>query len=196
MNNLLSGLVLCGGKSTRMGKDKSLISYFGKPQRDHLFEILKPFCSEVHLSVPKGLKATQTVIPDHFDLDSPLNGILSAFHYDPEAAWITVPVDMPNIDAKAIKYLLDHRNTHKAATCFLDSEGKNPEPLFTLWENKARPMLFDYFNSGGVSPRDFLIDNDIELLHAPSSKWLININTEEDLRRYLDQSGKNIQGGH
>ena len=103
---------------------------------------------------------------------------------------------MPNIDAKAIKYLLDHRNTHKAATCFLDSEGKNPEPLFTLWENKARPMLFDYFNSGGVSPRDFLIDNDIELLHAPSSKWLININTEEDLRRYLDQSGKNIQGGH
>ena len=188
MTKILNGLVLAGGKSARMGKDKSLISYHGKPQRDFLIDTLNPFCNQVFVSGPKNSKASQTNIPDHFDLDTPLNGILSAFHFDPLVAWLTVPVDMPNIDSKAIEYLLKHRDEHKAATCFLDSEGQNPEPLFTIWEAKAKPMLFDFFNGGQVSPKKFLIENDICLVKAPKISWLININTEEELQAFLKKS--------
>lgn len=188
MTKILNGLILAGGKSSRLGKDKSLINYHGKPQRDFLVDIIKPFCTQVFVSQPKNSKASQTVIPDHFDLDSPLNGILSAFHFDPQGAWLTVPVDMPNIDSKAIQYLLNHRDEHKTATCFLDSEGKDPEPLVTIWEAKAKPMLFDFFNSGQFSPKKFLIENDVCLVKPPSLSILTNINTEEELQAYLKKS--------
>jgi len=185
MSKMLNGLILCGGKSTRMGKDKSLINYHGKPQRDYLFDLLRPFCNQVFISGSRNSKASQTVIPDHFDLDSPLNGILSAFHFDPFASWLIVPVDMPNVDSKAIEYLINHRNSQKTATCFLDSDRQNPEPLFAIWEAKAKPMLFDFFNSGGVSPRKFLLENDLYALKAPSTSLLRNVNTEEELRAFL-----------
>ncbi len=195
MTKILNGLVLSGGKSTRMGKDKCLINYHGKPQRDYLVVLLKPFCDQIFISSPKNTKSSQTLIPDHFDLNSPLNGILSAFHFDPLASWITVPVDMPNIDSKAIDYLITHRNEHKIATCFLDSEGKNPEPLFTIWETKAKPLLFDFFKHGETSPRKFLLENDVHMVKALSASMLINVNTVEELGAFLKQSGKTLQEG-
>jgi molybdenum cofactor guanylyltransferase len=195
MTKILNGLALSGGKSARMGKDKGQINYHGKPQRDYLVDILNPFCDQIFISSPKHVKASQTIIPDHFDLGSPLNGILSAFHFDPLASWLTVPVDMPNIDLKAIEYLVKNRDEHKTATCFFDSEGQNPEPLFTIWEAKAKPLLFDFFNSGETSPRKFLLENDVHMVVTPSASMLINVNTEEELKAFLKQSGKNLQEG-
>lgn len=188
MTSNINGLVLCGGKSTRMGRDKSEISYHGKSQRDYLTTILKPFCTQVFISAPTGTKQTETTIPDHFALDSPLNGILSAFHFDPLAAWLIVAVDMPNIDSTAVEYLIKNRDGHKTATCFLDSDGENPEPLFTIWEPKAKPLLFDFFNHGEVSPKKFLLENDVLVIKAPSLNWLINVNTEGELAQYLKHS--------
>jgi molybdopterin-guanine dinucleotide biosynthesis protein A len=187
MTNRINGLVLAGGASTRMGQDKGLINYHGKPQREYLADLLKTHCDEVYISCLRSFKSPVTVIADHFNLQSPLNGILSAFHFDPESTWVTVPVDMPNINAKAIEYLKVNRNRQRLATCFLDSTGNSPEPLFTLWEDKARPALFDYFNSGGDSPRKFLMENDVEFLPAPNPHWFVNINTEEELNAYQKQ---------
>jgi molybdopterin-guanine dinucleotide biosynthesis protein A len=194
MTSLLNGLILCGGKSSRMGKDKSLISYHGKPQRDYLLDLLKPHCDGVFVSAQRGSKASDSTIPDHFDLDSPLNGILSAFHFDPDSAWLTVPVDMPNINSNAIKFLLHNRDQHKAATCFFNSDGDAPEPLLTIWEVKARPQLFDFFNHGERSPKKFLQEHDVHVVKVPSPTILVNVNTEEDLAKYLGQSGKTMQG--
>lgn len=176
-----------------MGKDKSAINYHGKPQREHLADLLRPFCDQVFVSVARDSKNNPTDIADHFNLDTPLNGILSAFHFDPFATWLTVPVDMPNIDAKAIEYLIKYRVEQKAATCFFDSSGQNPEPLFTIWEIKSKPMLFDFFNSGETSPRKFLQENDACFLKAPSKSILLNVNTEEELKLFFGQSGKTLQ---
>lgn len=185
MNKIVNGLVLAGGSSSRMGRDKGLITYHEKPQREYLSDLLKPYCAEVFISCLRCFNSPITVIPDHFNLRSPLNGILSAFHFDPEATWLTVPIDMPNIDSTAIEYLLKNRNPQKLATCFVDAEGTSPEPLFTLWEPKAKPVLFDFFNSGGASPRKFLQKNDIHLLQAHNSNVFVNINTEDELNTFL-----------
>lgn len=183
---MITGLILSGGKSSRMHVDKDLIIYHGKPQREYLTDLLHIFCKDVFVSCRKEQASSiKNSISDHFDLNSPLNGILSAFHFDPEATWLTVPIDMPNIDKKVIEYLLKHRDTHKAATCFTDSDGEEPEPLLTLWEPKSKPMLFDFFNSGGYSVKKFMQENDVNIIPCPHREWLVNINTEEELNKYL-----------
>jgi molybdopterin-guanine dinucleotide biosynthesis protein A len=122
-----------------------------------------------------------------------LNGILTAFHTEPDTVWISVPVDMPGIDASSIKFLIDHRDRTKMATCFYDSDGQLPEPLFTIWEPEAKQCLFDFFYTGGVSPRQFLMTHNVQILLAPHPEVLVNINTQEDYTAFLKQSGKNIQ---
>lgn len=188
--DLLSGLILAGGKSIRMGQDKAQIEFHNKPQLYHLHELLTPFCNEVYFSVHKDNSFThqKRVIKDLFDIESPLNGILSAFHYSAENAWLSVAIDMPNITNETLVYLIKNRDKTKSATCFYDSEGVNPEPLLTIWEPRSRPQLLNFFNRGKVSPRKFLIENEVCLLKTPDPSWLVNVNTPKDLESFKKQN--------
>jgi molybdopterin-guanine dinucleotide biosynthesis protein A len=182
----LNGLILAGGKSVRMGQDKSLIEYHEVSQREYLFNMLKNFCAVVFTSC----KITDTVpirfnpLPDHFDFESPLNGILSALTHDSNAAWLTVPIDMPLIDVEIISFLINKRDPAKVATCFYDSEGKDPEPLIAIWEPKAYPLMINFYKAGKISPRDFLKMEDICILQIPDRNALVNINSPEELRNF------------
>src|SRR6187402_3556555 len=103
----LFGLILAGGKSARMGFDKGLIDYHGKPQRDYLRDLLGEYCDQVFTSCKKtnDLPLSCNPITDAFQIDSPLNGILSAFQFNKTVSWLTVPVDMPMVDGAIIQYL-------------------------------------------------------------------------------------------
>ncbi|HEY9045654.1 MAG TPA: NTP transferase domain-containing protein [Ohtaekwangia sp.] len=182
------GLVLAGGRSSRMGHDKSLIDYHGKSQREYLTEILSIFCEKVFVSckTTDGLPAHLHPLPDQFTIDSPLNGILSAFQHNHEVAWLTMPVDMPFVDEAVLRFLIEHRDQTKAATCFYDSDGKEPEPLLAIWEATCNKPLFDYYKMGAISPRGFLKQQHINLLEAPDKRIHQNINTSEELDRYRD----------
>jgi len=51
MNNFnLGGIVLCGGKSSRIGKDKGMLLYNNKCLVLHAIDIINPYCTEVILS--------------------------------------------------------------------------------------------------------------------------------------------------
>lgn len=184
--SFINGLILDGGKSTRMGTDKSLLNYHGKPQRDYLMGILSSFCRNTYLSCKEdeGIPKHFNPIPDQFEFDSPLNGIISAFQHDPSSAWLTVPVDMPWVDENTFKFLIEHRDQKKIATCFWDSTGKQPEPLLTLWEPHATTLLSDFYKKGGVSPREFLITHNAKMVEASTPNWLRNINSKQEFNQF------------
>jgi len=186
------GLVLAGGKSSRMGQDKGLIDFNGKPQREYIAGLLKKFCDEVYISCKKSSDIPVNLNPleDRFELEGPMNGILSAFAMNDSVAWITVPVDMPYVDEATIEHLIAHRDITKDAVCFYDSDGENPEPLLAVWESKASPHLIEYYKNGGISCRNFLKQNDILLLKSPDERIHKNINTPEDLRAFQNRSDK------
>ena len=183
---MIKGLILAGGKSSRMGSDKSVINYHGEPQREFLFNLLGKFCHEVFLSCKSsdGIPAYLNPVTDQYTVESPLNGILSAFKLHPTSAWLTVAVDMPRIDEKAIRFLIENRDTTKVATCFWDSDGKFPEPLFTIWEPTAHALLVKFFEQGNIGPRQFLKSNDIKIINAPDIKILTNINSLEEFNAF------------
>ena len=172
------GLILTGGHSTRMGIDKSLIHYHGKPQREYLFELLGKFCSTVFTSCRKEQHVPPTLNPlyDQSEIRSPMNGILSAFHFSANVSWLIVAVDMPYVDEMALTALLENRDGNKLATCFLNEEVMLPEPLLALWEPAAFPWLSEFTRNGNTSPRDFLKTHPIHCIPPPDNKMLTNFN--------------------
>jgi molybdenum cofactor guanylyltransferase len=184
----MKGLILAGGKSSRFGSDKSIVSIHGMPQREYLFYLLSQVCSEVFLSckTSSNIPAHLNPLPDRYNFESPLNGIITALEHDPMTAWITVPVDMPNVDKEVVNFLIKNRSTRKIATCFFDSEGKFPEPLLAIWEPAALPLIRSFVEGNQKSPRQFLNHNPVEMLTSPFPNLHVNINTTEDLSVYRE----------
>ncbi len=176
-----------------MGQDKSLLVYHDKPQREHLTDLLRPFCEAVFWSVnaeqAAGLaESGQSLVVDSFDLAGPMNGILSAFQQDPEAAWLVVACDMPLLTEQSLTALVAGRNPEKLATAFYDSDGRFPEPLLTIWEPSFGPILRAALAAGNQSPRQLLMLHDCELLTIPDTRELLSINSPAE-RDALEQQG-------
>ena len=180
----VKGLVLTGGQSVRMERDKSTLEYHGKTQREHVYNLLKNYCDEVFISCnhnqARELNGKFPLIEDAFIGLGPMSGILSAFQSDPDAAWFTVACDLPYLSAETLDNLLKNRNTSKAATAFYDPKGEFPEPLITIWEPRSYPALLQFLSQGYTCPRKALINSDTELLHAPDVNELRNVNNPDE----------------
>ena len=193
----LNGLVLVGGKSTRMQQDKSqIIIRDSKPQFEYLSNLLSQYCHEVFVSVRDKNQMAEYQIPaitDKFVGLGPYGGILSALQYDPNAAWLVVAVDLPFLDDTAIQNLVDKRNLSKMATCYIDRKSEFPEPLITIWEPRSYPVLLNFLSKGYSCPRKALINSDVEILQERDEKILTNVNDQAELAKVksiLNQDGQ------
>ena len=179
--NSMSALILSGGQSCRMGKEKRLINYHGKTQEQYLFDLLSNCFSAVYVSINQNQTTDLPYIQDlDFGVKSPMVGIVSAFNYNPNVAWLVVACDMPFVDEKAIEFLVKHRNSQKFATAFENLEEHFPEPLLTIYEPKIFPILQEAINQGKKSPMKVLQNLDIESLQEFDNLWIRNINTVEE----------------
>lgn len=181
---LINGLVLAGGRSIRMGFDKSLIEWHGKEQRDHMADILKEICNDVFISCRADQEQqihNYKTITDSFTGIGPYGAILSAFRSNPDAAWLVTACDLPLLDKATLQYLIDYRNTSAIATTFESPHDGLPEPLITIWEPKAYPILLSFLAQGSSCPRKVLRNNDVQIVKSQYPVKLMNVNTEEEL---------------
>ncbi len=178
----LNGLVLAGGESTRMGTDKGLMDYHGVPQREYLLKLLKSVTLEAFISCRPGqiADALIPVIEDHYEDMGPFGGILSAFHYNPNVAWLVVACDFPLIDHDALAQLIHDRDASSIATSFLDTHTLMPEPWITILEPGIYPLLREYHSKGKSSLRGVLVDYNSTVVRAQNPDILLNANTPEE----------------
>src|SRR3954469_8700324 len=115
----LNSLVLAGGKSVRMGYDKSSIAWHGKEQRYYMADLLKQFCHNVFISCraeqQNEIESNYKTLPDTFIDLGPYGAILSAFREKPGTAWLVVASDLPLLDPNALQLLIEHRNSSAVA---------------------------------------------------------------------------------
>lgn len=178
----LKGLVLAGGESTRMGSDKGLMDYHGVPQREYLLRLLKAHTAEAYISCRPG-QISDSILPvieDTYTDLGPFGGILSAFEFDPHAAWLVVACDFPLLDHAAISQLVEERDTSSIATSFLDTHTLMPEPWITILEPKIYPILKEYHQRGRSSLRGVLVDYNSALIRAQNPNVLLNANTPDE----------------
>ena len=177
----LYGLVLTGGRSTRMGRDKATLEYGGQPQADRAFDLLTGVCERVFVSA----RADQAALPgragkpqihDINDSGGPAVGILSALRAHPDAAWLVLACDLPFLTAGVLAALVADRNSARPATAFQSSGDGLPEPLCAIYEPAFLPVL-EAFRAGGLKcPRKMLIKLDLPLLRLPDPGALDNVN--------------------
>lgn len=188
-------MVLAGGQSRRMGQDKGLLDYHGKPQREYIYEQLEPLCQKVYMSIrpeqegtlPEGIP----YILDENHYRGPFNGLLSAHHLFPEAAWLVVACDLPLMDSRALRYLLDRRDPDARATAFATHESGLPEPLAAIWEPTALQQAIAFLESGeSTCPRKYLINSNTHLVFPEDDLWLANANHPGEFDHILTKLGR------
>ena len=183
MSATLMGLVLAGGRSTRMQRDKAALEYRpGVTQLDAAMALLAGRVSRAYVSVRADqaddpARADYPRIVDRGDIEGPIAGISAALTAQPDAAWLVLACDLPFLDARTLDALIAGRDESRVATAFRSSQDGLPEPLCAIYEPRAAEGLRAQIAAGRNCPRKFLIKAAATLLDQPNPRALDNINT-------------------
>lgn len=177
----LYGLVLAGGKSTRMRRDKALLEYRGRKQLEVAYRLLEEQCSGVYVSCradQAGEPARQAwpQLIDAFGGLGPMGGILTALTTHPGTAWLVLACDLPFVSEQVLDALVAARNPYKIATAFRSAYDGLPEPLCAVYEPKSVFRLFEFLAAGYQCPRKVLLHSEAALLESPEPRALDNVN--------------------
>lgn len=180
------GLVLAGGQSRRMGRDKALLDRGGRSQLAFAVELLGGCVDRVFVSTREQQKDEAErrqfdQIVDRYDDLGPVAGILSAMDEYPDVDWLVMACDLPNIDSRTVLYLLDHRATSKPFVAYASSFDGLPEPLCALYRQGSDGVVRSFVDDGVHCPRKIMIRSDTLLIDQPNPRALDNVNTPDDL---------------
>lgn len=194
MSAPLYGLVLSGGRSSRMGQDKAALRVGGRSQLEHAMALLAPHVARAFVSVRKDqradpLRAGFEQIEDTREDLGPIAGIIAAQERFPERAWLVLACDLPLLDAATLEYLVRARAPERQATAFRSSHDALPEPLCAVYEPASRDAIIAYVARGRTCPRKFLLGADVRLIDEPDPRALDNANTPEEYAAAMSTRG-------
>ena len=195
MNQLktnITAFILSGGKSSRIGINKSFLLFDGKPRIQILIELLDSIFSDVVISSnePKMYEfLNKKIIEDFYPGRGPLAGIHSALSSTTSERNFIISCDMPFISKELIVYLTNYKTVSKIL--LPKADGRN-QPLCGIYSKSVLPdvekLLIESSN-----PRSSLKGSVYELItHIQSeiidvtktnfyhSDLFLNINTHED----------------
>ena len=167
----LFGLILAGGASTRMQRDKAALQYHGKSQLEWAFELVSQVCAATFVSIRPDQRndAARAPFPQIVDREpgaGPLAGISAALQEHPKAAWLVVACDLPFLTEDTLRHLIANRDPQRLATAYRSAHDGLPEPLCAVWEPAAREPALAHLANGKQCPRKFLINSDVELARS------------------------------
>ena len=180
----LQGGILVGGGSRRMGTAKALLLLDGESFFDRVTRALAPIVERVVVlgqgALPPG--AERLVRLDDVAAPGPLGGLLAAFAFAPDAAWIVVACDQPLLTVEALRWLAAQRSARHWAV-LPRTRPDRVEPLAALYEPAAVPYLRQLAASGRFSLQP-LAEMPGVLTPAPPvaiARCWSNVNTPDEL---------------
>ena len=174
-------VILAGGKSSRMGRDKVLLKLNGMTFIERIFtnalicfdRIIISTDSDEHKDTimklaafaPENIPAGKCVcfVTDSYDAVGPLGGILSVFEKSDVERFSIVSVDVPFASMEVLEALYD-RCEKKAV--FLKIGEKKPEPLIAAYDRSALPDIKRAVEKGLLKIRAALPKEDIDIISS------------------------------
>jgi molybdenum cofactor guanylyltransferase len=155
-NDAITGLVLAGGRGTRMGGvDKGLQMHLGVPLAQYALERLRPQVGALMLNANRNLAAYGAmgapVWPDEMaEYPGPLAGMLAGLTHCSTPYLVTVPCDTPNFPLDVVARLAEGLEIDgEMATAYTqEAEGLHAQPVFCLMKASLRDSLKAFISSG------------------------------------------------
>jgi molybdopterin-guanine dinucleotide biosynthesis protein A len=186
------GVVLAGGASSRLGRDKAAINVNGVTMLARTVDLLRGLVPEVAVSGrdPMPLGADAPWFEDEIRGAGPIGGIATALnHY--KAPCFCVSCDLPMLTRDALVLLMwarEDRSPEQVMTTFHDPATGYIESLVALYEPEALPLLVNAA-ARGVYKLSEAIPPDVRQ-HVPypmnAETTFMNVNTPEDLVRFRE----------
>ena len=187
----LSVVILAGGRSTRMGRDKAMIEITGVPLIRRIYDVVSTCVDldRVYVVTPWSEQYRQVLPPSckFISEQQPTQGPLIAFSQalaQIETTWVLLlACDLPNLSASAIQSWIDSLPTiDSQSIAYLPRHvSKGWEPLCGFYRQICRESAIEYINNDGRSFQGWLKMNAVTELVIADPLWLVNCNTPADL---------------
>ncbi|HIA51646.1 MAG TPA: molybdenum cofactor guanylyltransferase [Candidatus Melainabacteria bacterium] len=195
----VTGLILSGGKSKRMGRPKAFLPYEGSTVIGHIVHEIKDLFNEIFIVANEvesfedlGVDVVKDILPHR----GPLGGILSGLMTSSNHYAFVMACDMPLIDKRLVRELVSRRQDNDVVVL---SHPQGIEPLFGVYSKNCIKPLEESLFAGNLSVQDFLSG-----LKAGIYEWMperqdaealppfFNINTPQDYSRVIARAGMGV----
>ena len=187
----MTGIILAGGKSSRMGQDKGLLPYKGMPLILYVINAISPVVNDV-LIVTSNKDYEQfgyPLIADVYSEKGPLAGIYSGLRSSESELNLVLGCDMPNVTTELLRYLVSQV---KDEAVLLPSFKGKTEQLAGFYSKKCLPIFKQEIEKDNLKIRDAIalvshrfVEID-EQLAFYKPELFNNLNSPEDLKSILD----------
>ncbi|HRD01598.1 MAG TPA: molybdenum cofactor guanylyltransferase [Candidatus Saccharicenans sp.] len=183
----LSVIVLAGGQSRRMGRDKASLPVNDRTLLEQVIQQLDGHFKETIISVSNGqhyeLKNARQV-EDRYEGAGPLAGILAGLQASSSGVSLVIPCDQPEVDLHLVRQMLQALGQYDLV--YLRLDGQIPHPLFALYRRSLVPVIEQLIKEGKLSVLYLLAEVESLALDLPSNKIRWHLNSLEDYQSYLE----------
>jgi molybdopterin-guanine dinucleotide biosynthesis protein A len=182
-----TGIILAGGKSSRMGAEKGLQELCGKPLINYAISVLSEMCSAIFIS--SSSRAYESfgyeVIADEFPGIGPMGGIYSALKQSKTEKNLVLSCDLPFVSKELFAFILDKSSGYQVAVPWQGNQ--HYEPLCGFYSLSVLNQIYTFIHNGNYKLPDLFMGIRINKLSINSElpfyhkDMFLNINSKHDL---------------
>ncbi len=183
-NKNITGIILAGGKSSRMGSEKGLVVLDDKPFIQHIIEALHPLVSEI-IVVSSNVNYdcfNITRVEDIISDSGPIGGLHAGLTYSKTKNNLVVSCDVPLITTAFLEQLIQHEaGDYDIVQC--EAQGESI-PLIAMYKKRCAEKCLELLNNNERRLRKLVSVLKVKTISVSEKDHLLvtNMNTIEDLK--------------
>lgn len=186
MGGPVTGVILAGGESRRMGSNKALLIWKDKPLIQWVYDSMRKVCSDILIIANSGeypFPGT-TIYPDNYPGTGPAAGIESALSHCTTPAALIASCDTPNLSPALFRYLVSR---HGDFDISITGHDGTDEPLIGIFNRSTLRLFQSAILSGNARPPHIIRQTNWQTIEIhPGLDFyrpdlFLNLNAPEDL---------------
>jgi molybdopterin-guanine dinucleotide biosynthesis protein A len=185
----ITGIILAGGQSSRMGTDKGLQELCGRPLISYTIQVLTELCNTIIISTSSdayqsfGFKT----VADEFPGIGPMGGIYSALKQSKTQKNLVLSCDLPFVTKELLSFILENSEGYQVAVPW--QEEQHYEPLCGYYNLSVLDPIYAFVQKGNYKLPDLFEEINIHRLSIGSQlnfyqqNLFLNVNSKHDLSR-------------
>jgi molybdenum cofactor guanylyltransferase len=179
-----TGILLCGGKSQRMGTDKALLKLNRQPMLLYPLKILQQWCNEILISSNNDQLnfLGYPVIADEIKDIGPMGGLYSCIKQSTNPYSLLLACDMPLITGELLEKMIPQNERYDVIAPMANGRA---EPLYALYHKHIIKKIEQHIFSNTFALQKLLSDLNVHYVKASADiNELFNANTPHELEVY------------